>query len=218
MTSEKTDAIEHQNVPAEHRSLHDFLYSAADEHAADTAAAPPTAFTGNTPIPLTDWCEQTQDAKVTGVYAVLDCDRQTQFIGISRHVSLSLRSHLLQKGEAVCTLVTVQPFKFPSREAMVALRDEWIAALPSPPPGNLDGTWAGSVGEAATQAMSAAERDAYEEKKQKLRRAMADTSLSKELDLTQPANAADPKADLAAAITDDNWSALIREQTNQTQS
>ncbi|PSR16677.1 hypothetical protein C8255_16625, partial [filamentous cyanobacterium CCP3] len=134
VTSEPNDApaaIEHQNVPVEHRSLHDFLYSAADEHAAETAAAPPTASTGSTPMPVADWCDQTQDAKITGVYAVLDRDRQTQFVGISRNVALSLRSHLTAKGEAVCALVTVEPFNFPNREAMSALRDQWIAALPS---------------------------------------------------------------------------------------
>jgi hypothetical protein len=215
VTPENPDAIEHQNVPVEHRSLHDFLYSAADEHAADVADAPPAASTTNTPLPVADWCEQTQDAKVTGVYAVCDRAGQTQFIGISRNISLSLRSHLAEKGEAVCAQVTVEPFRFPSREAMVALRDEWIAALPSPPPGNVDGTWASTAGQAATQAMSAAEREAYEAKKLKLRRAMADGSLSKEHDLAQ---ATDPKTDMTAAMTDDNWSALIRDQTQQTQS
>ncbi|HSM83028.1 MAG TPA: GIY-YIG nuclease family protein [Nodosilinea sp.] len=220
MPSENPDApkaieppIEHQNVPVEHRSLHDFLYSAADEHAAAAAAAPPTAATGSTPLPIADWCDQTQDAKVTGVYAVLDSEGQTQFIGISRNVSLSLRSHLLEKGETVCALVTVEPFSFPNRETMAALRDEWIAALPSPPPGNVDGTWAGTTAAAATQAMSAAEREAYEAKKLKLRRAMADSSLAKEQDAApQPGNA----KDLEAAVTDDNWSALIRDQTQQT--
>ncbi|MFQ4136807.1 GIY-YIG nuclease family protein [Nodosilinea sp. PGN35] len=220
MTSEQNDApapIEHQNVPVEHRSLHDFLYSAADEHAAETAAAPPTASTGSTPIPIADWCDQTQDAKVTGVYAVLDRDRQTQFVGISRNVALSLRSHLTAKGDAVCALVTVEPFNFPNREAMSALRDEWIAALPSPPPGNVDGTWAGTIAQAATQAMSTAEREAYEAKKLKLRRAMADGALSKEHDAAHTAQT-DKAKDLQAAMTDDNWSALIREQTQQTQS
>lgn len=220
MTSEQNDApaaIEHQNVPVEHRSLHDFLYSAADEHAAETAAAPTTASTGHTPMPVADWCDQTQDAKVTGVYAVLDRDRQTQFIGISRNVSLSLRSHLTAKGDAVCALVTVEPFNFPNREAMSALRDEWIAALPSPPPGNVDGTWAGTIAQAATQAMSADEREAYEAKKLKLRRAMADGALSKEQDAAPKAQPGDAK-DLEAAMTDDNWSTLIREQTQETQS
>lgn len=217
MTSEKSDAIEHQNVPADHRSLHDFLYSAADEHATDNSAVPTPVAVGDTPVPIADWCEQTQATKVTGVYAVLDRDRQTQFIGISRNVSLSLRSHLTQKGEVVCALVTVQPFQFPRREAMAALRDEWIAALPSPPPGNVDGTWAGTIREAATQVMSAAEREAYEEKKLKLRRAMADGTLSKELDRAQATDSTQP-SDLKAAVTDGNWSELIRDQTQETQS
>lgn len=217
VTSEKPDApnaIEHQNVPVEHRSLHDFLYSAADEHAADSAAAAPLDSTGSSTLPIADWCDQAQTAKITGVYAVIDRTGQTQFIGISRNISLSLRSHLAAKGEAVCAQVTVHPFGFPSREAMAALRDEWIAALPSPPPGNVDGTWASTAGQAATQAMSAAEREAYEAKKLKLRRAMADSALSKEQDV---AISADSKADLTAAMTDDNWSALIRDQTQQTQ-
>ncbi|MGF1566718.1 MAG: GIY-YIG nuclease family protein [Nodosilinea sp.] len=216
MTSEKTNAtsIEHANVPAEHRSLHDFLYSAADEHAAESAVAPGLASPDDVPVALADWCEQAQDVKMAGVYAVFDRHHQTQFIGISRHVSLSLRGHLAQKGDALCAWVRVQPFQFPRREALAALRDEWIAALPSPPPGNVDGTWAETIGAAATQAMSAAERDAYEAKKLKLRRAMADASLAKE---QKPAPADGSPAHLAAALTEDNWSGLVHEQTQETQ-
>ena len=86
MDPQKSDAIEHQHIPQAHQGLHDFLYSAADEHAADTTAAPVLA-TGE--MPILDWCDQAQNAKVAGVYAVLDRDRQTQFIGLSRNVSLS---------------------------------------------------------------------------------------------------------------------------------
>jgi hypothetical protein len=211
--SPENPAIEHQNVPTAHRGLHDFLYSAADEHETETAAAP--AITVDTPVAVQTWCDHAQNAKVAGVYAVLDRDLQTQFIGCSRNVSLSLRSHLTKKGEAVCALVRVQPFKFPKRDAMAALRDEWIAALPSPPPGNGDGTWAGTIREAATQVMSAAEREAYEAKKMKLRRAMADGSLAQEQD--QADSAAASPSDLKAAMADDNWSTLIKEQTQETQ-
>lgn len=216
MPPENENSIEHQNIPVAHQGLHDFLYSVADEHEAETTAAPAPEITGDTPVAITDWCDRAQNAKVAGVYAVLDLDHQTQFIGCSRNVSLSLRSHLTQKGEAVCAFVTVQTFKFPKRDAMAALQNEWIAALPSPPPGNVDGTWAGTIREAATQVMSAAEREAYEEKKLKLRRAMADGSLSKEQDQAE-ANGTGQPADLAAAMTDDNWSTLIREQTQETQ-
>ncbi|MDA0268127.1 MAG: GIY-YIG nuclease family protein [Cyanobacteria bacterium] len=216
MPPENTNPIEHQNIPVAHQGLHDFLYSAADEHEVETTAVPVPEAAVDTIWAVTDWCDLAQNAKVAGVYAVLDRDRQTQFIGCSRNVALSLRSHLTQKGEAVCAFVRVQPFKFPKRDAMAALRDEWIAALPSPPPGNGDGTWAGTIREAATQVMSAAEREAYEAKKLKLRRAMADGSLSQEPDQAEAKGTGQP-ADLAAAVTDDNWSTLVREQTQETQ-
>ncbi|TVQ12575.1 MAG: GIY-YIG nuclease family protein [Leptolyngbya sp. DLM2.Bin27] len=224
MPPETPNPIEHQNVPVAHQGLHEFLYSAADEHAAETpntTDAPSLGHPVETPMAVAAWCDLAQNAKVAGVYAVLDCDRQTQFIGYSRHVSLSLRSHLTQKGAAVCALVKVQPFRFPKRDAMAALQAEWMAALPSPPPGNVDGTWAATIREAATQVMSEAERNAYEEKKLKLRRAMADGSLSRELlDQAQAADSADSEgapADLAAAMHHDNWSALVQEQTQDTQ-
>jgi hypothetical protein len=57
--------------------------------------------------------------------------------------------------------------------------------------------------------MSAAEREAYEEKKIKLRRAMADGTLHQE-EIKAQSEAAQ-RQDLAAAMNDDNWSAVIRE-------
>jgi hypothetical protein len=214
---ETPNPIEHQNIPVAHQGLHEFLYSAADEHAADPTEPPVLESTADTPVAVSAWCDLTQNAKVAGVYAVCDRNHQTQFIGYSRNVSLSLRSHLAQKGDAVCAWVTVHPFTFPKREAMATLQAEWIAALPSPPPGNLDGTWATTIGEAATQAMTAAERAAYEEKKLKLRRAMADGSLSQALAQSQAEGPGESPANLAAAMTHDNWSALIQEQTQDSQ-
>jgi hypothetical protein len=213
--AEKASAIEHQDVPQAHRGLHDFLYSSADEHSAEAIATSTLEQTIDAPVALEAWCDQVQNAKVAGVYAVLDGDRQTQYVGYSRNVALSLRSHLTQMGAEVCTWVRVQAFKFPKRDDMEKLRDEWIAALPSPPLGNSDGTWAGTVKDAATQVMSAAEREAYEEKKIKLRRAMADGTLHQE-EIKAQSEAAQ-RQDLAAAMNDDNWSAVIREQTQETQ-
>lgn len=211
MSPENADPIEHQNVPQAHRGLHDFLYSSADEHSVEPMAVAAPVQTVDAPMAVLAWCEQFQNAKIAGVYAVLNSERQTQFVSYSRNVALSLRSHLTQKGEDVCAMVTVQPFKFPKRDAMEKLRDEWIAALPSPPPGNVDGTWAKTIKDAATHVMSTTEREAYEEKKLKLRRAMADDSL--QADVKAKAN---QRQDLAAAMNDDNWSAVIREQTQET--
>ncbi len=200
-------AIEHQNVPQEHRGLHDFLYSSTDEHGAETASEVATIITDTS---IEDWCKAAQNAKVAGVYAVLNDSQQTQYVGYSRNVTLSLRSHLTAHGSEVCALVRVQPFKFPKREEMEQLRDRWIGELPSHPPGNIAGStdWASTVRDAAAQVMSEADRVIYEEKKLKLRKAMADGSLHKEESAASQ--------DLAAKIQNDNWSAVISEQTRET--
>jgi hypothetical protein len=206
--SSSAAAIEHQNVPQEHRGLHDFLYSSTDEHGAEVVVAPVMA--ADALVALDVWCAAVQNAKVAGVYAVVDQNQQTQYVGYSRNVTLSLRSHLTVHGAKTCAEVRVQPFKFPKREEMEQLRDLWIAELSTPPPGNIDGStdWAGTVRDAAVQTMSEAERASYEEKKLKLRRAMADGSLHKE-------NLAGTQ-DLDAKLQDDNWSAVISEQTKET--
>ena len=85
------------------------------------------------------------------------------------------------------------------------------------PPGNTrtSGGWAATVGEIAQAAMSPAERAAYEEKKLKLRRAMADTALSKELDAATITDERQ-REKFAAAMNDDNWSEVIQGQTAET--
>jgi predicted GIY-YIG superfamily endonuclease len=217
VTPEPTTSIEHQNVPQAHRGLHDFLYSSDDEHSISVPEAPSLEINSESAVDLEAWCAETAEAKVAGVYAVLDRDRQTQYIGYSRNVALSLKSHLTQHGAQTCAFVKVQPFKFPKREEMEQLRDAWIAELPQTPSGNADtsGTWAGTVKDAATQTMSPAEREAYEEKKLKLRRAMADGTLHQEVPQAQTDS--ERQQALEAAVENDNWSAVIREQTQDTQ-
>jgi hypothetical protein len=202
-------SIEHQHVPQEHQGLHDFLYSAEDEHGVTVAA--PIAIVTDAPVAVTIWCDAVQNAKVAGVYTVLDQQQQPQYIGYSRNVALSLRSHLTTHGAETCALVRVEPFKFPKREEMEQLRDRWLAALPTTPPGNaMNGEWAGTVRDAAVQVMSETEKALYEEKKLKLRRAMADGSLPKDI---LPA-----RSDQATQLQEDNWSAVISEQTQETHS
>lgn len=224
MTTDPSTSIEHQNVPQEHRGLHDFLYSSEDEHSVSTTVLPTleinvdSADSWCAAIALETWCAETAEAKVAGVYAVLDRDRQTQYIGYSRNVTLSLKSHLAQMGAQTCAFVKVQPFKFPKREDMEQLRDAWIAELPQTPLGNADtsGIWAGTVKDAASQTMSPAEREAYEAKKLKLRRAMADGTLHQETPQAQ--TEAERRQALESAVENDNWSAVIQEQTQDTHS
>ena len=217
VSTNHSTSIEHQNVPQAHQGLHDFLYSSDDEHSAVAPEAPTVEINSENAVELENWCAETAEAKVAGVYAVLDGDRQTQYIGYSRNVTLSLKSHLTQHGANTCAFVKVQPFKFPKREEMEQLRDVWIAELPHTPSGNADtsGTWAGTVKDAASQTMSPAEREAYEEKKLKLRRAMADGTLHQEAPQAQ--TEAERQQALEAAVEGDNWSAVIREQTQDTQ-
>lgn len=217
MGIENPNAIEHQNVPQAHQGLHDFLYSSDDEHTADTATAPTTNQAIEAPIPISTWLAASGDSKVAGVYAVFDQAGNPQYVNYSRNVSLSLKSHITQQGEDICAQVKVQPFKFPKRAEMEQLRDEWIAAFPSPPPGNTgDGKWAGTVRDAAVQAMSSQERQAYEDKKVKLQKAMALGVAQAEN--SQPQSEAERQQDLESAIKDDNWSEVIREQTQETRS
>ena len=209
-------SIEHQNVPANHQGLHDFLYSAADEHAVATSQ-PQLNLDSNSVLTLTDWQSLAENARVAGVYAVLNSTNQTQYVGYSRNVLTSLKGRLAEHGGEVCALVRVQPFKFPKREEMENLRDSWIAELDTIPPGNTGagGVWATTVGEIASSAMSEQEKAVYEEKKLKLRRAMADSDLSRELDAAALSN--EQKRDnFIAAITDDNWSAVIQAQIAET--
>lgn len=215
MSIENPNAIEHQNVPQAHQGLHDFLYNSDDEHTVDSATVPVSDKVIEAPIPVSAWFEAAGDAKVAGVYAVFDQAGNPQYVNYSRNVSLSLKSHITQQGESTCAQVKVQPFKFPKRAEMEQLCDEWIAEFPEPPPGNSgNGNWTGSVKDAAVQAMSAEERQAYEDKKVKLQKAMA-------LGVTQaasvlPPSEAERRQSLESAITDDNWSEVVREQTQET--
>ena len=212
MTTNKPIPLEHQHVPQEHQGLHGFLYSSEDEHGAvDAAIAHPSATADITPLDA--WCEAIGNAKIAGVYAVLNGDRHTQYIGYSRNVALALRGHVTQIGADICAFVRVQPFKFPKRDEMEALQNAWIAELGVTPPGNVDesGLWANTIGAAAIAAMSAAERQAYEEKKLKLRKAMAEAE-SRDGD----GDGGDRRHNLEAAVTEDDWSSVVQQQTQET--
>ena len=215
--------IEHQNVPQAHQGLHGFLYSSDDEHAVVDTKPPDIENDGAAVVAVNIWCDGAANAKLAGVYAVLDCDfvpnafsRHVQYVGISRNVMLSLNSHVAQLGSDTCAFVRVKTFKFPKRSEMEALRDAWLAELDRMPPGNSDRShlWAGTVAEAAAVAMSDAERNAYEEKKFKMRKAMADSNLSRELEANALTDVAETerRQNLEAAVQNDDWSAVINAQ------
>jgi hypothetical protein len=205
-----TAPIEHQNVPIAHESLHNFLYSAADEHGAGSpVVAADLESQGETLMALSDWCEQAAGTKIAGVYAVLNADQAVQYVNYSRNVLLSLQSHRTVAGPDRCTFLRLMTFKFPRRDEMEALRDRWIAEAPVPPPGHSaeSNLWAETIGQAAQLAMTAADREAYEEKKLKLRKAMADQGLT-----AASGEDADRQQKLASEVVNDDWSKVIQAQ------
>jgi hypothetical protein len=212
--------IEHQNVPTGHQGLHDFLYSSDDEHAVqEVSVSSELLNNGVEIIPLGAWRGVAENAKISGVYAVLNAERQTQYIGYSRNVLLSLNGHVAQNGEQNCAYVRVQTFKFPKRQEMSELRDAWIAQLDSIPPGNDTQcqSWANTLGEIANSVMSSEERQAYEDKKLKLRKAMADTTLIQEVEMLDVSEV-ERRQQLDAAVNHDDWSVVINAQTQETKS
>lgn len=217
METDNNLPIEHQSVPVSHRGLHDFLYSDDNEHAPTEVTFTPEVNNDADIMPFEAWCALSQNAKIAGVYAVLDTERCTQYIGYSRNVLLSLNGHIAQNGSQKCAFVRVQNFKFPKRQEMEDMRDAWIKELDSIPPGNdsESGMWATTVGEVAKTTMSEAERNAYEEKKLKLRKAMADSTLTKELENVDVSDA-ERRTQLEAAVKNDDWSVVIQKQTQET--
>ncbi len=215
MESDQNTPLEHQNVPVAHQGLHSFLYGSDNEHSADTPSSVIHS-DGTNIVEISTWSQQTENTKIAGVYAVIDCDRTYQYIGYSRDVLRSLKGHIAQNGTAVCTYIRVQTFKFPKRQEMEALKDQWIEALDYTPLGNAEGgnTWARTIGEAAKATMSEAERNAYEEKKLKLRKAMADATLVDELEAqtNQSETEVQRRQKLEAAVKNDDWSSVIQSQ------
>ena len=215
MESENNTPIEHQNVPIAHQGLHSFLYSSDDEHNVDTSSVVPES-DGAAIVAVSEWQQQTENSKVAGVYAVLNSDRIYQYIGYSRDVSRSLKGHIAQNGAQVCAFIRVKTFKFPKRQVMEALQNEWIAELDYIPLGNTgeQRTWARTIGEAAKAAMTDIERNAYEEKKLKLRKAMADATLTDEMIAQGKNSEADLQRHqkLEAAVKNDDWSSVIDSQ------
>jgi hypothetical protein len=215
LKSENNTPIEHQNVPTAHQGLHGFLYSSDDEHNIERNRIVLDS-DGTAIVAVSEWQNQTKNTKVAGVYAVLDRERIYQYIGYSRDVLRSLKGHIAQNGAQVCAFIRVKTVKFPKRNSMETLKDEWLTELDYTPTGNTGEleTWAGTVGEAAKATMTETERNAYEEKKLKLRKAMADATLTDELAAQDTQSEADLKRHqkLEAAVKNDDWSSVIDSQ------
>ncbi|NJM58815.1 MAG: GIY-YIG nuclease family protein [Synechococcales cyanobacterium RU_4_20] len=96
-----------------------------------------------------------------GVYAIFDGDRTLQYIGFSRDIYFSLKQHLTRRPQS-CHWVKQQLVDRPSRTALEAIRQNWIAAWGSIPVGNGadEALWAQAID--AKTWITPAEQAAYE--------------------------------------------------------
>jgi Fe-S cluster biogenesis protein NfuA len=230
-------ALEDRDVPVAHRGLHDTLYAggAEAEHGAPAVDTRSDVFTDT--AGLTTWGREeflrsTDGQKVAGVYGVLDSHGELAYVGFSRNIALALKGHISAVGSASVQRVRVRTFTFPKRAEMEQLRDQWINENGSIPPGNNDSSsdgaqnqWSATatLRQVAESAMSEQERQAFEEKKFKLRKAMADPGLADELDKAEAAESGDEEANasemrrkLRLAVEGDDWSGEVNAQTENT--
>eukprot|EP00897_Mesotaenium_endlicherianum_P010754 jgi/Mesen1/9707/ME000069S09118 len=106
--------------------------SAGEGAAADSLAALPFVPYLTEEGKFTDCSDAT--AKAT-VYAIFDDDKALQYIGISRGVYQSMRLHFARRPRQ-CSWVKLQHITRPSRAALEAIKDRWIAENGTLPAGN----------------------------------------------------------------------------------
>lgn len=219
-----------ESVPEGHRGLHSFLYGEGGaEEAHGAAAAPgssstPTPYTfhdgeddGTAIVPVDAYLETRGGERPVGVFALYDSRRNLQFVSYSRNVVLSIRTLLARVGEDRCAYVRVMVFANKAMQSRAALQreaDNWLADAGTTPPGNGSESdiWSGVESTFDLSSMSEEELAVYEDKKDKLLRAMGVVSNEPEVELTL----AQREANMRSAMEGGDWSAVIDGQTSET--
>lgn len=208
------------NVPEGHRGLHGALYGegGAEIHAATKYNFRKGEDDGDAILDVKTYLVSRDGERPLGVYAVYDGEHNVQYIGYSRNIVLALKKHLANVGEDVCAFVRVMVFMnkaMTTRENLEREAMDWIDHEGTLPPGNgaEKELWEGTA-TLGVDAMSSRERETYEEKKNKMRKAMG-ANLHDDV----PGESLDSKERrlrLIKAVEGDNWSAVISEQTRET--
>lgn len=235
-------AIEDRDVPEAHRGLHDTLYGAGAEreHAGfENSRAVSDVLKNITPNEICSVFEilsALQSAgdiapKIAAVYGVYDQTGELLYVGITRNIALSLRAHVDAFGDEKVNSVRIQTFAFPRKSEMEQLKSDWIMRSGKVPEGNIvdehgrsNSAWSEtvqSIRRLTERAMTIAERSAFEEKKFKLRKAMADSTLADEVEAAELAREAGQSSSsddlrrqyLQYAVEGDDWSGEISAQT-----
>jgi Fe-S cluster biogenesis protein NfuA len=227
-------------VPEGHKGLHSFLYGEGGaEEAHGTAAgvsesqssSPRAPYTfhegeddGTAIVSTESYLESRDGERPVGVFAVYDSRRNLQYVGYSRNMVLSIRTLLTRVSEDRCTFVRVMVFANKAMQSRAALQreaDNWLAEAGTLPPGNgaEQELWNGNSESTASTSfdmtsMSVDELAAYEEKKDKMKRAMGE--IKKEENGGDKEDTMDERqAKMRAAMNNGDWSAVIDGQTSE---
>eukprot|EP00177_Eucheuma_denticulatum_P005067 GFKZ01009237.1.p1 GENE.GFKZ01009237.1~~GFKZ01009237.1.p1 ORF type:complete len:369 (+),score=58.77 GFKZ01009237.1:688-1794(+) len=101
---------------------------------------------GTRVVPIDIFVQGTSDHTVSGVYAVLDEDRDITFVGMSRDVSRSLTLHVDSHDEELVDMVKVMTFEMPKAAEMSLVVETWLKEGADLPIGNQE-KWAEADGE-----------------------------------------------------------------------
>lgn len=221
-----------ESVPEGHRGLHSFLYGEGGAEEAHGAAAPPGSSSISTPytfhdgeddgtaiVPVDAYLETRSGERPVGVFAVYDSRRNLQFVSYSRNVVLSVRTLLARVGEDRCAYVRVMVFANKAMQSRATLQreaDNWLQEVGTTPPGNGSESdlWSGIESSFDLASMSEEELAVYEDKKDKLLRAMG--VISKEGEPEVELTIAQREANMRKAMEGGDWSAVIDAQTSET--
>ncbi|KAH7437983.1 hypothetical protein KP509_05G099600 [Ceratopteris richardii] len=208
----QSSVVSDKNVPEGHKGLHGFLYGDgdADVHSTGTVSV---SDDGTSMETVDDYLIARDGIKFAGVFSVYDSANTLQYIGFSRNVVVSLRSCLHKVGKQKCASVRVKAFSDPSmitRNRLEEERQKWLSLCATVPPGNSveKDLWEGVPGKAM---MSETERNEYEEKKLKMRKAMGE-NLHDEVEGEED-DARTRRLKLLQAVKGDDWSSVIDGQT-----
>ncbi|CAM6100063.1 unnamed protein product [Calypogeia fissa] len=210
-------------IPEGHKGLHGFLYGEGDADVHDSGL---TTFKGkegeddgSSILGFDEYVSAREAGKFSGVYAVYNSTAQLEYVGYSRNVVLSLKTHRSRVGADKCASVRVKLYSkasIVSRAKLEEERQQWIELEDNVPPGNSVETdlWERSSGTVSLQLMTEEERSEYEEKKLKMRKAMGE-NLYDEVQ-GEEEGSRERRLKLLAATEGDDWSSVIDGQTKLT--
>jgi len=216
----RIEIVTDSNVPEGHQGLHGALYGdkGAEIHQTKTYTFREGEDEGEVLIPVPKYLKSRDGERPSGVYAVYDSKHNIQYIGYSRNIVLTLKRHLTDVGEDMCSYVRAMVFMnkaMSTKDNLVREAYDWLEREGTIPPGNgaEKDLWE-SKRMPELETMSATERAEYEDQKNKMRKAMGEN-----LHDDVPGESLESKErrlKLIKAVKGDNWSAVIDQQTKET--